>query len=91
MNSDKNENELSITAKDMASLPDMPDAPVMDQPLEVKPAVSARKVRSVPTGRRGRVPCLGGCGTMVIPSLGECRKCRKARLRAGAKHVAKAG
>lgn len=55
--------------------------------IEVKPATKPQAVRSVPTGRRGRVKCAGGCGTMVIRSLGECRKCRKARRRDGLKHI----
>lgn len=95
MSSDNN--DISITTQKMASLPDVPDVvPVLeehepvDPKLVVQPAVPAqKKVRSVPTGKYGRVACLGGCGTMVIPSMGECRKCRKARLRNGLKHILK--
>lgn len=37
-------------------------------------------------GKRSfRVLCAMGCGKMVLRELGECRKCRKARLRMGAK------
>ena len=33
-----------------------------------------------------RKPCMGGCGTEVLVSLGaECRKCRRARLHKGAR------
>lgn len=31
--------------------------------------------------------CLGGCGTMVLIGKGECRDCRRKRLRKGAKIV----
>lgn len=37
-----------------------------------------------------RKPCIGGCGTMVLHRYGdECRKCRRARIHAGARHVRK--
>ena len=36
-----------------------------------------------------RIECAGGCGTMVLSELGECRKCRRARVRVGKKHMAK--
>ena len=41
------------------------------------------------SGRAGRVPCAGGCGNLVIKSSGECRKCRKARVRGGKRILAK--
>ncbi len=70
--------------------PALEDHKPVEQKLVVQPAVPAqKKVRSVPTGKYGRVACLGGCGLMVIPSMGECRKCRKARLRSGLKHILK--
>ena len=35
-----------------------------------------------------RAPCIGGCGREVVPTLSaECRKCRRARLRAGQKRI----
>lgn len=37
-----------------------------------------------------RVACSGGCGRQVLRKLGECRKCRRARLHEGAKHLPKA-
>ena len=36
-----------------------------------------------------RIECAGGCGTMVLAELGECRKCRRARVLAGKRHMAK--
>lgn len=35
-----------------------------------------------------RIPCMGGCGRLVIKKKGaECRKCRKIRLHAGQKLI----
>lgn len=42
-----------------------------------------------PNGRNGRTACAGGCGKRVLKALGECRKCKKARLRNGLKHILK--
>ena len=36
-----------------------------------------------------RVSCIGNCGTLVLKGQGECRDCRRARVRAGKKRVAK--
>ena len=37
-----------------------------------------------------REKCIGNCGRMVLSALGsECRKCKKARLRAGLKNILK--
>ena len=37
-----------------------------------------------------RVQCIGdGCEVMVLDGQGECRDCRRARIRAGKKHMAK--
>ncbi len=41
------------------------------------------------SGRDGRVPCAGGCNTMVLKSIGECRKCRRTRLTTGKRIIAK--
>lgn len=41
------------------------------------------------SGRAGRVPCAGGCGNLVIKEIGECRKCRKVRVRGGKRILAK--
>ena len=41
------------------------------------------------SGRAGRVPCAGGCGNLVIKTIGECRKCRKVRVRGGKRILAK--
>jgi len=41
------------------------------------------------SGRTGRVRCAGGCGELVLLSAGECRKCRKARIRDGMRRLAK--
>ena len=41
------------------------------------------------TKKSFRVLCSGGCGRQVLRKLGECRKCRRARLHEGAKHIAK--
>jgi hypothetical protein len=38
-----------------------------------------------------RVPCLGPCGTMVSRGQGECRQCRRTRIRVGLKRLKKAG
>ncbi len=35
--------------------------------------------------------CVGNCGRMVLKGQGECRKCRRARVLAGKRRVAKAG
>lgn len=35
-----------------------------------------------------RIPCLHGCGTSVLRSIGECRKCRRQRVVAGLRKVA---
>ncbi len=32
-------------------------------------------------------PCLGGCGRLVLTTQGECRRCRKHRVRAGLHRV----
>ncbi len=44
---------------------------------------------TVVSGRDGRVPCAGGCKTMVLKSIGECRKCRRTRLKNGKRVIAK--
>lgn len=44
---------------------------------------------TVVSGRDGRVPCAGGCNTMVLKSIGECRKCRRLRLKTGKRIIAK--
>lgn len=36
-----------------------------------------------------RIECVSGCGTMVLDGQGECRDCRRSRIRAGKKRVAK--
>lgn len=41
------------------------------------------------SGRDGRVPCSGGCTTLVLRSIGECRKCRRLRLKNGKRVIAK--
>ncbi len=77
--------ELRIKER-VSSAPDQPDLPeVVIQ--KSNPAQRVRKV--VPTGRNGRMACAGGCGKQVLKALGECRKCRKARLRSGLKHILK--
>lgn len=77
--------ELRIKER-VSSVPDQPDLPeVVAQ--KSKPAQRFRKF--VPTGRNGRMDCAGGCGKKVLKALGECRKCRKARLRNGLKHILK--
>lgn len=67
------------------------DREVVTQAEPKAPAAPAKKVyrKAQPTGRNGRVACAGGCGTKVLRALGECRKCRKARLRTGLKHILK--
>lgn len=36
-----------------------------------------------------RKPCIGGCGREVLVVLGgECRKCRRKRIHAGARRIA---
>lgn len=48
------------------------------------PAVSRKLLPpTLASGRDGRIPCAGGCGTMVIKEIGECRKCRRARMTKG--------
>lgn len=37
-----------------------------------------------------RVDCLGMCGTKVLRGQGECRNCKRARIRAGQKRLRKA-
>lgn len=37
-----------------------------------------------------RSACIWGCGRMVLKSNGECRKCRRQRLKDGRKKTAKA-
>ncbi len=44
---------------------------------------------TVVSGRDGRIPCAGGCKTMVLRSIGECRKCRRIRLKNGKRVIAK--
>lgn len=34
-----------------------------------------------------RVSCSGGCGRQVFRKIGECRKCRRARLHEGQKRI----
>lgn len=41
------------------------------------------------SGREGRIPCAGGCKAMVLKSSGECRKCRRLRLKNGKRVIAK--
>lgn len=36
-----------------------------------------------------RVQCSGGCGTLVLASIGECRDCRRRRLRKGGRIIAR--
>lgn len=36
-----------------------------------------------------RVPCVGGCGSMVLKTIGECRKCRRSRVVAGKRRTTK--
>ena len=69
------------------SAPDQPDMPVEVVIQKSNPVQRVRKAQ--PTDRNGRVACAGGCGTRVLKALGECRKCRKARLRNGLKHILK--
>lgn len=80
--------EWDLEAELRADTIEMPeDAPEAEPEPVAASKTLIKKPKPQPTGRHGRVPCLGGCGAMVIPSLGECRKCRKARLREGKKHV----
>lgn len=39
--------------------------------------------------RNLRVPCLGGCGELVLKKIGECRKCRRARVLQGKRRIVK--
>jgi len=49
------------------------------------------KRRTKKTVRRFRVPCVGNsCDVMVLRDQGECRKCKRLRLRAGLKRIKKA-
>mgnify|MGYP003463914365 FL=1 len=45
---------------------------------------------SLPKSHGKRVKCLGNCGRMVTKEMGECRKCRRARIHKGLKFVKKA-
>ena len=38
-----------------------------------------------------RVECSGGCGAWVLKTQGECRKCRRARILAGNRHLRRLG
>lgn len=69
------------------SVPDQPDMPVEVVVQKSNPVQRVRKAQ--PTGRNGRVACAGGCGAKVLRAMGECRKCKKARLRNGLKHILK--
>lgn len=82
MSSDKQEETKSVEAP--AGPPDMPVEVVVQKS---NPVQRVRKAQ--PTGRNGRVACAGGCGTRVLKALGECRKCKKARLCNGLKHILK--
>ncbi len=48
-----------------------------------KPAMPAIKAKR--NGRR--VPCAGGCGEMVLKTIGECRKCRRKRILKGRRRL----
>ena len=79
-----NQQEETKSVKVPAGPPDMPSEAVAQKS---NPVQRVRKAQ--PTGRNGRVYCAGGCGTKVLKALGECRKCKKSRLRNGLKHILK--
>jgi len=43
----------------------------------------------LPKSQGKRTECLHNCGRFVTHEMGECRKCKKARLRAGLKRIKK--
>ena len=54
----------------------------------------ARAVKSMPflatpaiRTSLNRMPCMHGCGTMVLKKLSECASCRRKRVHAGKKRI----
>lgn len=65
--------------------------PTTQSVWEKKTARTIIKLPPLPKSHGKRVACIGNCGALVTHAMGECRKCRKARLRNGLKIIKKNG
>lgn len=75
-----------MTLKDLQALFTFRKEPV----LQMNTVREGKALPALPTAQGIRSACIGGCGAEVTAAMGECRDCRRARIRKGLKLMKRA-